>query len=48
MFDDFTAGIIIGIGLCSWGTAMWIWFLMKTKIGRRWIENAKRRHEKKI
>lgn len=48
MFDDFTAGLIIGIGLCSWGTAIYIWFLMKTKIGRRWIEKYKRRFKKKI
>ena len=48
MFDDFIVGIVIGVGLCSWFSAMLNWFLMKTKIGRRWIEKSKRKHEKKI
>jgi len=46
--NDFVIGIIIGIGLCSWFTAMWIWFLTNTKFGWCLIGKYKKRFGKKI
>jgi hypothetical protein len=40
--NDFVYGMIVGMGLMSWFTALWVYFLMKTVLGRNLIEKFKR------
>jgi hypothetical protein len=40
--NDFVYGMIVGMGLMSWCTALWVYFLMKTVLGRNLIEKFKR------
>jgi hypothetical protein len=40
--NDFVYGMIVGMGLMSWCTALWVYFLMKTVLGGNLIEKFKR------
>ncbi len=40
--SDFVYGMIVGMGLMSWCTALWVYFLMKTVLGWNLIEKFKR------